>query len=368
MKIFPLICMLIFSISLRVNAHPDELLSMLPDPIAERQSSASSADKSLGVPLWEIDAGVPFIGSPVHERMTKAAVTISNIYSRSFDLGKDEAFIHGVFWNDDPDDLLCPECSVLNPLKFDKRWGINFATRFYLAKKRAMNVAQDKCDLAFKVGDGLLERSHFGDLQFLHAMASCNGELAKDTQLKMLSWAEFVYKVSIGEIPQKTKMNKIPIENIKNMFLTDNRVAELTIEEFFKGGRLARRVAMGSLLHMIQDSFAPGHANRAILDYPIGSGTVFARGAIADFHCYTGQDESLHAQDDKWPGGLDEHAPIGSDNPITIGANLLIEMNKRTPWPDVEKYLKNTVFAIKDPAAISGPGEKYRKKIGESTE
>lgn len=354
------ICIILLSASLQAYAHPDELLYALSG--MEQQSSYSSINKSIGSPLWEINAKVPFIGSPVHEKMTSATITLSGIYHRPYDQEKDSAYIHGVFWNDDPDDLLCPECSISNLRKFDQRWGVAFATRFTGAKKHVKNTAQDKCEVAFKVGDGMLERSHFGDLQFLHAMASCNGESAKETQSKIMAWAEFVYKVSIGEIRQKTKMDQIPIDSIRNLFLKDNRIAQLTIEEFFKGNEFARRVAMGSLLHMVQDSYAPGHVDREVLDYHSGTGRIFARGGIWGFHCYSGQDETLHAQDDKWPDGLNKSVPVGYENPIAIGANLLVKMNTRTPWIEVEKYLKTTVFAIKDPSVLAGPGDKYRKK------
>jgi len=331
------------------------------------QKAAQAESSKYGKPLWEIDAGVPFIGSPVHEEMTKASFNISNIENRPFDYTRDESFIHGVFWNDDPEDLLCPQCSILNLRKLDNRWGITYANRFLAAKKKVQAERNGDSLPIFKIGDGLLERSHFGDLQFLHGMASKDGETAGETQDKILAWAEFTYKVAIGEIPQKTKLNQIPIERVRKLFVGAPKLENLTIEQIFRRNVFAKRAAIGSLLHMIQDSYASGHADRVVLDYTTTNGNrVFKRSIIREFHCYTNQDENLHKQDDRWPDGLDKLHPIDELNPITTGARILQFMyaNDRSgaPWADVEKYLREVVFSISDRNTPAGPGEKYRKK------
>lgn len=356
---------LIAIVPLSALAHPEELVQSLTDQAAGQSPPATQTGRD-GRPLWQLDAAVPFVGSPVHEDMTKASVSLSRVHDRNFQTDKDDAYIHGVFWNDDPEDLLCPECSILNIRVIDKRWGTRFAQRFIAAKKRVRSEADDGPRLVFQVGDGLLERSHFGDLQFLHGMASRNGEPAGETQEKILAWAEFAYKVAIGDIAQKTKLGLIPQAQIRALFKGDPRLESMTIEQLFKGPRFARRAAIGSLLHMIQDSFAPGHAERKILDYPVSGKMVFARGDVVEFHCYTSQDEGLHGQDDKWPNGLQNDSPLGDRNPIAIGSRILQFMyandGNGAPWTDVEKYLKEMVFAVTDRTTLAGPGDRYRKK------
>jgi hypothetical protein len=104
----------------------------------------------------------------------------------------------------------------------------------------------------------------------------------------MLAWAEFTYKVAVGDIAQKTRLNKIPIEKIRKLFIGDPKLESMTIEELFRGRKFAQRAAIGSLLHMIQDSYAPGHAEREVLDYTTVTGEkVFKRSFVKEFHCYT---------------------------------------------------------------------------------
>jgi hypothetical protein len=324
-------------------------------------------DNLIGRPQWELNAGVPFVGSPVHERMTIAAITLSNVHRQAYQVKRHSAYIHGVFFNDDPDDLLCPECSVFNLRKFDRRWGVAFATRFLAAKKQAIVNSGKGIQPAFGIGAPLLERSHFGDLQFLHGMASMNGERAAQTQKMVLAWAEFTYKTAVGQISQTTRLKDVPISAIRERFVGDAKLESMSVETFFGGKSVARRAATGSLLHMIQDSYAPGHVQRVIADSVTADGRkVFARGAIHEFHSYVDQDSDLHAKDDRWPDGLDENSLGDPRNPIAVGARILTFVyagqGLGAPWGDVEVYLRTDVFPILDANAPAGPGADYVKK------
>jgi hypothetical protein len=350
-----------------VFAHVDEIVELYEK---DQNSEVSTVKESLqvGKPQWEIDPRVPFVGSPVHEKMTMSSVTLSKVHGRPFNKFIDAAYIHGVFWNDDPNDLLCPDCSIFNLRKFDRRWGIEFAKRFLAAEKSVQQRKETDPLPLFRSGDGLLERSHFGDLQFLHAMASVDGESARETQTKILAWAEFTYKVATGQIKQKTKLNQIPLDSVKKLFVGDPKFKETTVEELFRGPQLAREAAIGSLLHMIQDSYAPGHIEREVKDYRLAGGqAVFARGNINSFHCYTDQDAKKHKLSDKWPENLDEVKPVGEENPIAVGARILQFMyggedGAGAPWPDVSIYLNSKVFNVLDLNAKAGAGEHYKKQ------
>jgi hypothetical protein len=346
-------------------AHPEELVESFLDPANEKAAPPSDSER-FGTPLWEIDAKVPFVGSPVHERMTVESLNRQVGRGRAFNVDYDDAYIRGIFWNDDPDDLLCPQCSALNLRKFDKRWGIAFATRFQNAKKVAAS-SKDPSVPAFRRGDGLLERSHFGDLQFLHGMAAIDGEEAAQTQRKILSWSEFVYKVATGRIPSKERLDRIPIEDVRQLFAGDSTLGSKTVAELFRGSGAVRRVAIGSLLHIVQDSYAAGHAEREIVvAAPVDGGSPFARGRVIEFHCYTNQDGDIHAADDKWPNDLVLSALVADRNPISIGSRILQFASENggmgVPWEQVESYLRDVVFAVTDPKHRSGPGDKYRRK------
>jgi hypothetical protein len=344
-------------------AHPEELVDSLMDRQERRRAMPREADR-FGEPLWEIDARVPFIGSPVHEQMTIASINASGVHRRTYRLDYDDAYIHGVFWNDDPEDLLCPECNGWNLRRFEKRWGLAFATRFDAAKKAA-RPAEGKTPAFFTVGSGLLERSHFGDLQFLHGMAARDGEAAAVTQDRILQWAELAYRVAIGDIPHSLRMDQIPIAEVRALFAGDPALEGRTLEQLFKGKQRVKRVMIGSLLHIVQDSYAPGHAERDVQDFTDGAGAkVFSRGRIKRFHAYANQDPKLHAEDDRWPPGLaSSGAADRDDNPISVGARILryVYANEGdgAPWPEVRSYLRDVVFAVTDPAAEADPGEKY---------
>jgi hypothetical protein len=302
MKLLVILLLPLLAAPTNARAHIEELVQSIQNPKNQDQAKSLERDHT-GKPFFEVKA-VPFKGSPVHEEMTKQSITLSQVHGRKYKLDYDDAYIHGVFWNDDPDDLLCPECNALNILEWNKTWGYSFAMRFLAAEKQA-RPARGNLPVSFNKGwkEGpLLERSHFGDLQFLHAMASKDGELAKETQYKIMKWAEFAYKVATGEIPQRVKLKEIPIPEIRNLFAGDLKLESKTIEQLFKGPQFVKRVAIGTLLHMVQDSYAQGHADREVNDSPgQGNKLVYKRGRIKEFHCYTNQESDRHAQDDKWP-------------------------------------------------------------------
>jgi hypothetical protein len=343
--------------------HPEELVEGFEKPNDVPRAMPNDSEQ-FGRPLWEIDAKVPFIGSPVHEKMIVEAITLSQVHGRPYKLDYDDAYIRGAFWNDDPDDLLCPGCSVANMLEFDRRWGVAFALRFDRAKHRARG-GNGVPPYFFSGADGLMERSHFGDLQFLHGMATRDGEPAIETQRKILVWAEFTYKVATGSLDQRTQIHNVPISGIRELFASNPQVSALRIEQLFRGNRNAKRVAIGSLLHMVHDSYALGHAQREVLDFagPDGA-TMFSRGAIQEFHCYTNQDPDKHKLDDKWPEQLRSWKLGRDDEPISVSARILQFMYANqglgAPWEEVETYLRSVVFNVSINASPSSPGEKYR--------
>ncbi len=116
-------------------------------------------------------------------------------------------------------------------------------------------------DAQFGRGGNFLYRSHFGDMQFMHAMAG-RGETLAHARERLLLWAQFTYQVAGGEIATEPLIGALPVfASILGGFET------VTVAEFFEirsGTAPAhiRRIALGALLHTLQDSFARG-ARRA---------------------------------------------------------------------------------------------------------
>jgi hypothetical protein len=67
-------------------------------------------------------------------------------------------------------------------------------------------------------GASLLHRSHFGDLQFMHAMATKDGEPAETTRRKILMWAEFSWRTAMREYGLATWLRDISIAGFSDYF------------------------------------------------------------------------------------------------------------------------------------------------------
>ena len=117
--------------------------------------------------------------SDVHERITRQAYEKAGV-----PLGDD--VIAGVRWNDNPPAVrlgpLAGACDFrcwTSMLRLDR-------VAFEVLSRREQSIPT--------------LRSHFGDMQFLHAMAARGGEAPADTRSKALRWSEFAYRVARGEI------------------------------------------------------------------------------------------------------------------------------------------------------------------------
>lgn len=280
------------------------------------------------------------------------SVTLSKIHGRPYHTRYDLPYIQGVFWNDDPERLLCPWCSYFHINK----WGPIWASRFLEAKAKATKV---DAQVHFTSGNSLLARSHFGDLQFLHAMTGRSGVPASVTLEKILDWAEFTYKIASGTIRPDAPIKDIKQAAILKLFVNDPAILEGTVADLFHNGAV-RRVALGSLLHMMQDSYSQSHVNRFDQTSPQRR---FCRGAIRGFHAYVGQDGEKHAAADLWPEGIAESASSRAPfcDPVSAGARLLSFADPLTAasWPEVEKFLRETVFSLDDRAALSNAGRAF---------
>ena len=148
-----------------------------------------------------VGKGVDGFTEPVHEGITQKMFGCDADVKDCLNSGRATDYVlTGVRWNDDPPFRLDPSteipksCKAQETIRFTTQprcW----ATLFQNAAKRA--AAGE--DLDDRNHSPLLHRSHFGDLQFIHAMASKDGEMAEETQRNILMWAEFTWRVALGE-------------------------------------------------------------------------------------------------------------------------------------------------------------------------
>ncbi|TWT23659.1 hypothetical protein FQY83_03295 [Luteimonas marina] len=255
---------------------------------------------------------------------------------------KYDSLVRGVWWNDDPNQLL-----------FAVRQG-----KFWAWMRDARRIATTNHNWKGKPAaiDGtyyMAYRSHYGDLQFLHAMASRNGEPARDTQQSILLWAEFAYAVATGRVDLETKMDRVPPSDLQPYFRNQGG---WTVNYLFapryrlKSASHIRSMAAGSLLHMVQDSYSAAHADRAF-----EASDRCPTGSVLEFHSYTHQRPDLHQAVDRRTAWQARTFTTAQD-PVNVSATLLAYIAQRADWNVVRDYLQGTVFCIDEGAREAGPG------------
>ncbi|HEY2372950.1 MAG TPA: papain-like cysteine protease family protein [Gaiellaceae bacterium] len=322
----------------------------------------------------------PFdVHSPIHETITLAALMNDNLpIPQGVKVGSDQAvneFLRGVIWNDDPAVLMFDE-DVENNWNFSS--GISWGFEFELAKFKSEN---DRTNLT--------GRSHFNDLQFLHAMAKDVGEAPEDTLAKIMLWAEVMYRLSTDDgVAPTDKLEQINIKSsasdaagkaysyrMSNFFDDTSRPRGkdtinylLTLDTKCRFLDLSRR-AIGSLLHVVEDSYARGHVRRTLtnpqdlLDANVidefKAGTYGKWGEVENFHCYRGQDEDMHDKYDQPPPyrGVKLNASdlssfnllLGGRDAIDAATQLLNMWLAKTAWDangGPKEFLEGTIFKL----------------------
>ena len=332
---------------------------------------------------------------PVHEELC-----LASLYQQRSALGLDNAnfsnlwsdpdlneYLRGVFWNDDPEVLLFDDDSDDNK---------NFSSGYTF--RDHFNAAENTPSIDYK---NLTGRSHFWDMQFIHSMACLNQEAAALTSYRALMWAEFMYKVSIGEsvtncsLPRSTPEQvvltqlgetNVPAnptnynptgtitETIASYFSNPSSVPKSTDtikfllmrDDPYRSPNYGSR-AIGSVMHLIQDSFARGHARRTLLNpedltsatatsMTFKTGTYGKFGDVITFHNYAAQDSNQHeAFDEDTTGGMMDPKKPASFNRIVGGRDSIDNCSKllafhaaKTLWDaaDGPRQLLQKIFAL----------------------
>ena len=315
-------------------------------------SEARAAKKSSGIlfraKYKAVEFGLHQFSVPVHEALAQMAHDCEPTLQECRDLDLDNAssgILAGVRWNDDPPFQFsagsgryreCPQGRVPPPT-------ISFAlsVECWLAHFRDISKSARANPELFTNGQGtLLARSHFGDLQFLHAMATRKGEDPEVTKSRVLMWLEFTWRVQSRRndyLKASMSTSDVPIQGFSEHF---PKTEDRSIELLFTVGRPWFRhriddIAFGSFMHVVQDSFSGGHARR---EGELVAGCPVA--PIAVFHSYAGQDDSEHKLRDSIDAAQSK-AVI-----VDVLKELTKRRNARQDWHEIRPYLADCVFRL----------------------
>ncbi|KIX98561.1 uncharacterized protein Z520_05862 [Fonsecaea multimorphosa CBS 102226] len=293
------------------------------------------------------------VGQPVHEMLTLAALINSDFKldpSMTYRSLRDNPtahpeindFIRGVIWNDDPECKLFKDDNASNNLDYSSgtAWGISYQFGGFTKPE-------------------LIHRSHYGDLQWLHAMALGMDQPAA-TKASILQWIEIMYSVATGVLSPDTPLVNTELSRWFDDPAHYTTVGQLLTHRHPSPAFIPHR-AVGSCFHVIQDSYAIGHTSREKPpNAPAGEADRW--GAVLNFHSYGGQVEDQHkhfdhSSDDlshidlrnpnSWNGLLG--CREGLDKCITL-ANF---WHRKAPWKEVYRWLDDTVFAVSPKATAS---------------
>jgi hypothetical protein len=201
--------------------------------------------------------------------------------------------------------------------------------------------------------ENTLLQSHKGDLSFLHGMTRDPGEDPKETQAKMLAWSRTMLDVLHGKLDGSQKISAIP--GLEEAFGAEG-MRDLTLQQFLAGQgkdpalmdpKTMQLRALGSLLHMVQDSMAAGHTERD------------KDGKILSFQPYGPQDHDKHTEADDLhlkPGQSFEEMLAQNPNAlkaVTASADLLALLDQGQGTEAAMKLLEEQVFQLSPSARPS---------------
>lgn len=253
--------------------------------------------------------------------------------------------------------------------------------------KFAVNLGAARCKKYVEPGKafgGLMCHSHYGALQFLHAMRSSADEGEVDTREKILAWTRVAFSIATdrgvdastgycayfrgqpgmlsaalapdnfpycddridarsGKTYKAWRVHTLFTLECRNPF-SSAKCTEIVGE---RGAALARQRAAGALLHLIQDSFSQSHTARGG-SFPLGpySARVVCQ-PVQAFYDYA-KNASAHSAGDKVPWfDLEECASGRILDPITASAQMLWLIEQRADPNAAVKLVEEAVLGRK---------------------
>jgi hypothetical protein len=263
--------------------------------------------------------------------------------------------IFGTWWNDDPNMYLLGQ-------SWDFAKGVKRLNRVHDEAVHEDYPSDLGCPVA--ASQHLGRASHYGEVQYLHFMDTLGKDHSSAAQLentttRAMKWIEFAYAVAVGDIDPEAPFSSANEQDFRlpsiarNLCLLDSnnvkvrsvftRQGPATKENLAYRNRLTRDVALGSILHILQDSFSPAHTCRKPVGGDGGNLAVLVR-----VDNYNEQDHSVHESKDGYPTWFREYLTSGNhryvNDPVVVGAWLFGAVDSQLPWKTVESYLRQTIF------------------------
>lgn len=344
------------SMTMHASAHK---LATQSTPEERRLAGITSGmliDMERKLAQWSVSA----FTEPVHEEITNRIYGCNgDVCAGSIATTAPVPVLAGVRWNDDPPFRMTSrqsrssKCKTQETIRFETQPGC-WVALFLDANKGAA-----KGDV-YGPDHAMLYRSHFGDLQYLHSMASGDGESAEATKAKLMGWFEFTWRASRGEYTLDTRLKSIENPTIQSAYGHGEwRLLELyTLGASGGLRRYVNDVAFGSLLHTLQDSYAAGHVDR---EESTGTGecqvrnlSVASPGGILEFHAYNHQSHKRHAEADSRVSFMRTFQSDG--NVVDVGRVLVKARSQDIPWDEMAPFF-DCVLTLRKPQAPAGPGD-----------
>ena len=269
--------------------------------------------------------------------------------------------------------------------------GVGDTAGYLLQFRTCDDQVRDKGRFVSIYRAGVMCSGHYGRLGFFHAMMSVDdaalvaaapndaavaAQAQKNTRGKILAWASFTYRVANGDIaPDEKFCSAVSKDPVLAAVFDDgancrDADAEWTVRRFFtfacanpklgKSCGMTRDVsdsavrlsAMGSLLHMIQDSYAQGHVRR--LETPPRDfrknnlAPVIACDTPKQYYYYdkANRDDG-HAAADMQPTVRLCGPKAAIDDPVSAGATLIWMLRGNRPVKQFMAYLTMRIFPAK---------------------
>lgn len=304
-------------------------------------------------------------GSPVHE----------NMLLQSFGCKWEEAqcetglsgisratLLRGVRWPDDPSFYVTQSPSGVYPkdclstgknrkiFKLGGAKNVELSAACWILVMGAGQRAAHEVDMSYPLGRKrnssftLPLRSHYADLQFLHGMAP-HGQPAATTHALIMAWMRLTYGVARGDYAATQKVADVikstrELRPLQDYFQPEWSIADL-LDFSDPATDDARGIALGALLHTVQDSFAGCHTVREVRN---------GKWRIKQHLTYYGQMDVTHTSHDT------AYTPAkGVDGPVEYGARIVKALRANEPFEVVEPVIEEVFH--QEGAIAAAPGE-----------
>lgn len=255
------------------------------------------------------------------------------------------AVLAGVQWNDNPYFQLVT--TSLSQCQGRYVWLPAESVCWARVFKKGEKDARKGAKFSLQSGDVLLLRSHFGDLQFLHAMRSSAEETPAQTRDKVLMWAEFMWRAALGQYQRGSTIANANVAGLDRYFYPSDTMQRI----FFRGNPTYvddfPRFALGSLMHMVEDSFSKSHVLREAegsSGQKCAGVDAYQPARIVSFQNYAEQDSHEHAASDTYVA-MREGVLRDPANVLNVVGTLRQLYDKQAPWEEAGAYLR-CVFEV----------------------